>query len=345
MIYVVIVFLWTSILLYILLGGADFGAGIIELFTSRANQPKTRKTMYKAIGPIWEANHMWLIIAIVILFVGFPVIYATVSIYLHIPLVCMLLGIIARGTAFVFRNYDAVKDDMQKVYTPIFMYSSLITPLFLGIIAGSAVSGKIDPDAGDFLSAYIFSWLNWFSVATGVFTVAICGFLASIFIIGQTDTEDSRRHFTRKARECVFIVMFAGALVFLAAYAEDVPLINWIFGDIPGLVAIIAASLSLVVMFYAFKQERPILLRILAGFQVTMILFAATYSHFPDIVLTRNGNNLSLLAHAGQSGSIRALGLALLIGSVFILPALVYLIYIFQVRKGGMEESPDRKHF
>src|SRR3982751_809249 len=142
--YVVIAYLWLSILLYLLLGGADFGAGIIELFTSAKNRHKTRKTLYHAIGPIWEANHMWLIIAIVILFVGFPVIYATMSTYLHIPLVIMLMGIIARGTALTFRNYDAVHDNMQKVYNKIFVYSSFITPLFLGIIAGSTVSGRVD---------------------------------------------------------------------------------------------------------------------------------------------------------------------------------------------------------
>src|SRR5580692_6521972 len=144
MLYVVIAYLWASILLYLLLGGADFGAGILELFTSDENRSNTRKTMYKAIGPIWEANHMWLIIAIVILFVGFPAIYTTMSVHLHIPLVIMLLGIIARGTAFAFRNYDAVKDNMQRVYNKIFVYSSFITPLFLGIIAGSTVSGQID---------------------------------------------------------------------------------------------------------------------------------------------------------------------------------------------------------
>ena len=93
--------------------------------------------MYHAIGPVWEANHMWLIIAIVILFVGFPFIYATMSVSLHIPLTAMLLGIIARGTAFTFRHYDAVVDDMQVIYRRIFMYASCITPLFLGIIAGS----------------------------------------------------------------------------------------------------------------------------------------------------------------------------------------------------------------
>src|SRR6195952_5708790 len=157
MLYVVMLYLWTAILLYLLMGGADFGAGIIELFTGPKNKSKTRKTMYQAIGPIWEANHMWLIIAIVILFVGFPLIYTTMSVHLHIPLAIMLLGIIARGTAFAFRHYDAVIDDMQKLYNKIFVYSSFITPLFLGIIAGSAVSGAIDLKAHNFWDAYIFS--------------------------------------------------------------------------------------------------------------------------------------------------------------------------------------------
>jgi len=330
MVYVVIVFLWTAILLYILLGGADYGAGIIELFTSKGNRHRTRKNMYEAIGPVWEANHMWLIIVIVILFVGFPKIYTTVSIYLHIPLVCMLLGIIARGTAFVFRNYDAVKDDMQKVYTRIFIVSSVLTPFFLGIIGASAVSSQIDLQAHDFLSAYIFSWLSWFSVSVGIFTVTICAYLAAVFIIGQADDDADRRLFTRKAKYLIFIVMAAGALVFLAAHAENIPLLYWIFSDVPGIIAIILATISLAVMFYFLRKNAPVILRLLAGFQVAMILFAATYSHFPDIILLKGGKNLSLLSHQGEYKTIETLGYALLIGSLFILPALVYLIYSFQ---------------
>jgi len=333
MVYVVIVFLWTAILLYILLGGADFGAGIMELFTSKANRSKTRKTMYHAIGPVWEANHMWLIIVIVILFVGFPKIYTTVSIYLHIPLVCMLLGIIARGTAFVFRNYDAVKDDMQKVYTPIFVISSIVTPFFLGIIAASSVSGQIDLQAHDFLSAYVFSWFSWFSVSVGVFTVTICAYLATVFIIGEADNDADRQLFTRKARRIVFVVMGAGALVFIAAHFEHIPVLRWIFSDVPGVIAIISASISLVIMFYMLPKNKPNVLRILAGFQVTMILFAATFSHFPDIVLLKGGPNLSLLTHQGEYKAIESLAYALLIGSIFILPALIYLIYSFQRKK------------
>ena len=90
MLFIVVTFLCLGLLLYFLLGGADFGAGIVELFTSRRNRSRTRRNSYQAIGPIWEANHMWLIIAIVILFVGFPRIYTVMSIHLHIPLVILL---------------------------------------------------------------------------------------------------------------------------------------------------------------------------------------------------------------------------------------------------------------
>lgn len=330
MLYVVIIFLWASIFLYLLLGGADFGAGIIELFTSGANKKQTRKTMYKAIGPVWEANHMWLIITIVILFVGFPAIYTTMSVHLHIPLAIMLLGIIARGTAFAFRHYDAVVDEMQVVYNKIFVYSSFITPLFLGIIAGSAVSGQIDPSANTFLSAYIFSWLHWFSLSVGLFTVAICGFLAAVYLIGETENELDRKRFIQKARLMNIAAVFCGALVFFAASVEGIPLSEWIFGSTLGIAAITAATISLIFLWYFLYKGKTIILRLLAGFQVCMILLATTVRHFPNIVILKNGQYLSLLEHKGQDKVIDMLAWALLLGSLFILPALFYLIYAFQ---------------
>lgn len=333
MLYVVIVYLWTSILLYLLLGGADFGAGIIELFTSKANKIQTRKTLYEAIGPIWEANHMWLIIAIVILFVGFPTIYSTMSVYLHIPLTIMLLGIIARGTAFTFRHYDAVKDDMQDLYNPIFAYSSFITPFFLGIIAGSAVAGTIDTSAKSFVDAYIFSWLHWFSVSVGLFTVSICGFLAAIFLIGESDNEHDKLRFIKKAKGFNIAAVICGSLVFISSLLENIPLIDWVFGNIVGVVAISAATISLILLWYLLYKGKSNILRILAGFQVTMILLTTTFRHYPNIVILKNGGYLSLVEHSGHDKSIESLALALLIGSVFILPALFYLIYSFQKKK------------
>lgn len=327
---VVITYFCLSILLYILLGGADFGAGIIEMFTSPKHIRRTRKTLYHAIGPIWEANHMWLIIAIVILFVGFPLIYSTLSIHLHIPLLIMLMGIVARGTAFTFRHYDAVHDSMQEIYNRIFVWSSFVTPLFLGIIAGSTLSGQIDTKATSFPEAYVYGWLNGFSISVGLFTVSLCGFLAAIYLIGEADDENDRLRFIRKARGTNIISMSAGVLVFVTAVMENIPLVQWIFADIVGLIATILALLSLIFMWRSVKLRKKFLPRVLAAFQVTMILLAITYAHFPNIVILKDGSALTLIENVAAPRTISALAYALLIGSLLILPALYYLYYSFQ---------------
>jgi cytochrome bd ubiquinol oxidase subunit II len=335
MIYIVIIYLWTALLLYLLLGGADFGAGIVELFTSDNNKDRTSVTMSRTIGPIWEANHMWLIIVIVILFTGFPEIYTAVSTYLHIPLLIMLMGIIARGTAFAFRHYDAVEDKMQIVYNKVFRYSSFITPLFLGIIAGSAVSGTINPHANNFLDLYVFSWLHFFSVAVGLFTVSICGYLAAIFLIGETETEAERKRYIIKARFMNAAAVVSGLLVFLAAIHDQIPLTKWLFGDAIGISAIIAALVALIVQWKLIKLGKKVIIRVFAGFQVTMILLATSFFHFPRIILFSGGEYLSLLEHHGQEKTITSLAFALIIGSVFILPALFYLFYSFQKKQAA----------
>jgi len=330
MIYIVIAFLWTSILLYLLLGGADFGAGIIELFTSEKNKEKTQHTAYKAIGPLWEANHMWLIIAIVILFVGFPAIYTTMSVHLHIPLLLMLLGIIARGTALTFRHYDAVVDDWQVLYRRIFTYSSFVTPLFLGIIAGSTVSGQIDTEAASFAGAYLSGWLQLFPVSVGFFTVTICGFLAAVYLIGEATDEADKTRYRIKSRVFQNLSILCGILVFAAAAYEHIPLWSWVFGQPVGVAAVVLASLSVVLFRILLRRPGRQPLRMLAAFQVCMILLVTTYHHYPDIVLLKNGRHLSLLEEQGQQKTIEALGWALILGSVFILPALFYLMYAFQ---------------
>lgn len=341
MIYVVLAFLWVSLLLYLLMGGADFGAGIIELFTTKRNRARTHNTMYRAIGPIWEANHMWLIIAIVILFVGFPFIYSTMSVYLHIPLTAMLLGIVARGTAFSFRHYDAVTDDMQIIYRRVFMIASCITPFFLGIIAGSAVSGDIDTHAVGFLQGYIFSWLHLFPIAVGLFTVAICGFLAAVYLIGETTDQYDTDRFIAKARTANIAALVAGALVFASAIHDDVPLTSWVFGNMIGLTATLLASFALLLFWLLVYRGKKIIIRPLAGFQVAMLLIVVSYSNFPAIVTFKDGTSLSLLTHNAHEKTIDVLAWALIGGSLLILPALFYLVYSFQRKKipGSVEKS------
>src|SRR5215213_5330555 len=116
MLTIIIIILGVSFILYALLGGADFGAGIVETFAGR----KGEKTISKAIAPVWEENHVWLILAIVILFTGFPQVYATISTALHIPLMIVLIGIVLRGSSFTFRHYYVTHDATHKYYTFFF---------------------------------------------------------------------------------------------------------------------------------------------------------------------------------------------------------------------------------
>ncbi len=335
MLYVVIVFLVLAILMYILLGGADFGAGIVELVTPERMKNKIRARTYETIGPIWEANHMWLIITIVILFVGFPGVYSLLSIHLHIPLLLMLFGIIGRGTAFVFRHYDAVEDEMQQVYNLIFTYSSFVTPFFLGLIFGAAVGGGIDPEAPDFLGAYIWPWLNSFSVAVGLFTVAICGFLAAVFLVGESENERERVFLVRRSRMFVLATVLAGGLVFVAAEFQDVPLVGLLINEWITLGILFLATVAMALLWVQLPTATKAFSRLLAGAVVTAILLAFGYHYFPDMVITSSGQNLSVFNAAAAGKPIETLAWALLIGSVFILPSLGYLLYSFQKDKVG----------
>ncbi len=118
MIELLICFIGASLLLYVLLGGSDYGAGILELLPAGRLRQAQTKVINDAVGPVWEANHMWLILIVVILFMGFPAIFTTLMIALHGPMLALLVGIVVRGTTFTFRHYDPIQTGQsQRVYT------------------------------------------------------------------------------------------------------------------------------------------------------------------------------------------------------------------------------------
>src|SRR5690606_31260418 len=125
-----------ALVVYAILGGADFGGGLWDLLASGPRARRQRELITEAIAPVWEANHVWLIVVIVLLFTCFPLAFSVISIALHVPLALMLLGIVMRAAAFVFRHYDVAGDPVQRRWGQIFAWSSIITPLFLGICVG-----------------------------------------------------------------------------------------------------------------------------------------------------------------------------------------------------------------
>lgn len=326
MLYVVIVFLGLSLLAYTLLGGADFGAGIIEIFSGKV----TKKTITHAIAPVWEANHMWLILMVVILFVGFPLIYSQMSLYLHIPLLILLVGIILRGTAFTFRHYDAIIDKSQDHYTFIFKLSSVIAPLFLGVITGAMILGRIHPDPANFYEGFIHPWLNSFCFMLGIFTCCLFAFLAAVYLIGEAESPIIRQRFLKFARNANIATVLSGGLVFLFAETNGLQLAS-MFLDSPGaLAAVILATLSLPILWWSLAQNRVVLPRILAGFQTMMILGAWFWDQYPAVLRYSDGRYLSLFNSAGPEATMRQLAFALLIGSLLILPALFFLMKTFK---------------
>lgn len=335
MIYVVLFFLAFSLLLYVLLAGADFGAGIVELFSSKKNQAITKKTIYRVMGPVWEANHIWIIIMIVILWVAFPAYYNILVVSLHIPLTLMLLGITLRGVAFVFRHYDAYKDNSQILYDWMFKTASLVTPIFLGITFGAIISGEIIHTTSvtdySFKALYIDSWLHPFSILTGFFFAALCAFLSAVLLIGEADAVN-RNVYVKKATIATIAVVLIGFITILYGYYTEVIFVVDFIHNPYAMIAIILSAILLIPLWTSIRRGRRILSRIFAGSQVLLILIAAMVPHYPAILFTTDGG-ISILENKAPDSVIQVLGISLIIGGSVILPGLFHLLKSFKMIK------------
>ncbi|MCF7761479.1 MAG: cytochrome d ubiquinol oxidase subunit II [Cephaloticoccus sp.] len=332
MIDILIFFIGASLLLYMLLGGSDFGAGILELLPAGRLRQAQKSVINRAMGPVWEANHMWLILIVVILFMGFPVIFTTLMISLHVPMLALLVGIVLRGTAFTFRHYDAVQDGRsQKIYTLLFGLSSLWSALWLGIIAASLNRGIIDPGSREVWAAYFAPWWGVYPLSVGVFVACIFAFLASIYLIGETDDLPLQRRFRRHAAFFNGLVILGGGVVFAASLTERTSLPARFLQSPLALVVVALATLWLVVLWVFIARERPMITRIVASGQVALILLGWYVLYAPNALITTVGP-LSFYDLAAPPATLRQLVLALGVGSLFIFPSLYFLFRIFKLQ-------------
>ena len=159
-----------ALVLYAILGGADFGGGVWDLLATGPRAAQQRSAISDAIGPVWEANHVWLIYAVVLLFTCFPVAFAGIATALYAPLSLALVGIVLRGAAFVFRNYASDVPQVATTWTAVFGIASLATPFFLGATVGALATGR-------------YAWMSPFALSVGLFAVAVCAQIAAVFIL------------------------------------------------------------------------------------------------------------------------------------------------------------------
>lgn len=327
----IIVILIISLLFYTIFAGADFGAGILEFFKPKDHNlsSEVNEIVYKAIGPVWEANHIWLILAVVIFFMGFPLAFTEFCTYYHIPLTFILLGIIGRGTAFTFRHYDAYVDETQKLYSLVFRLSSLWTSFWLGTILGSLLSYQLESQ-GHFLDLYVRPWLNLPSFSMGLFISALFTFLAALFLIGETENEELIIFFRRRTFRSFLVSLILGGVTLLLHISIPEALLNGFFRS-PVTLSLFLLSFALLWPSYMiYKKRHYFLLKILGVLQVILVISGGLYQQFPTILIFKNKENLSFYNTQAPAETQLQLFFALVVGTLLIFPSLLFLFKVFK---------------
>jgi cytochrome bd ubiquinol oxidase subunit II len=312
---------------YVLLGGADFGGGVWDLLASGPRRSRQREVIAHAIGPIWEANHVWLILAIVLTFTCFPAVYARLGTVLHIPLTLMLVGIVLRGSAFTFRTYDTEHDAVQRRWGRIFSSASVITPVLLGVSIGAVASGRVGRElTGSFVQRFIEPWLTPFALAVGLLTLSLFAFLAAVYLTLETRDRELCEDFRRRALGTGIAVFFASALVLLLS-SEAAPLVraglttsSW------ALPLHLVTGVTAIVVLAALWFRRYKIARLGAGLQVSLIFWGWTIAQYPFLLPP----SFTIANTAAPPTTLRLVLIALAIGGALLLPSLWYLFQIFK---------------
>lgn len=327
-----------SLIFYVIFAGADFGAGIYEFLCLLSKRPSRKELVEKAIGPIWEANHIWLILVIVIFFMGFPKPFMIFSNLFHIPLVFVIIGIIFRGTAFAFRHYDPIQDGWQDRYTWMFALSSVWTSFWQGVIVGSLFS-PLPSEITHFRHYFIDPWLNPFSFSTGIFVMATYLFLAQTFFLSEAPKEQEvRQAIRRDIWKSLLFVFISGSIVFITAFYTNKDFINAFFANTYSIILAAVTTLLLIplIMSYRFQWNR--VSRVIVALQVAMIMGAVLVKRFPDMIYFQDGSKLTFFEAAAPPAVITQLFIALLVGVILILPFLIYLLKVFKSERGIIKE-------
>lgn len=317
---------------YALMAGADFGAGIWDLLAGRSDVGSPRRRLIEqSIGPIWEANHVWLIFVLVVLWTGFPVGFAAIMSTLLLPLMLAAVGIIGRGSAFAFRK-EVVELDLRRTFGATFAASSLATPFFLGTVAGGIASGRVP--AGIARGDFVTSWINPTSLLGGTLAVLACAYLAAVYLTRDAEREGDAELLAWFRRRALATGVVIGAVA-LSGIA-----VLWI--DAPGLARgltergvplIVLSAVGGILSLWAVWSARFVVARVAAATAVAAVLWGWAVAQYPDLL----PGELTLEEAASGPATLTAMLLSLAVGAVLIVPSLVALYVVFQREASSSE--------
>ena len=322
---VVAVILVAGATLYATFGGADFGAGVWELLAVRSRDQDLRERIEQrvtqSLGPVWEANHVWLIFTLVVLWTGFPGAFAAIMETLYLPLALAAVGIVLRGSGFAFGH--TFGDAAARRANVVFSISSLITPFFLGCVVGAIAAGEVE--AGGTGSAL--GWFGPLPILIGVLFVASCAYIAAVFLL-----DDCRRagdgeleaYFLRRSIAAAVVTGLLAAVGLVVLRAEARAIFDGLLNE--GLPFVIASALLGLLTLAGLLRRWSRALRPLAIGAVVAVVAGWAVAQYPYLL----PETLTVDAGAGAGPALTALIVVFILALIIVGPALALLFRLAQ---------------
>jgi len=316
--------LWIGVTLYAVFGGADFGAGMWDLLAGRGERAdRARAQIDRSIAPVWEANHVWLIFVLVVLWTAFPRAFYAVMTTLYIPLAIAALGIVLRGSGFAFRH--ALPGPVREPATRVFGISSLLTPFFMGTVVGAVASGEVPAGGnGDPLS----SWTGVLPLVTGALFVAVAAYTSAIFLFrdaGAAGDDDLRDYFAQRALVSAVVAGVGAVAGVVALHADARFVYDGLTG--PGLPLVILSGVCGLAALRLLITGRTWGLRPAAVGAVVAVVWGFFVAQHPYML----PQQLTISDAAGTGASLTAVIVVFGVAALLVVPSLT-LLYVLSQR-------------
>ncbi len=331
----ILVLLGVGLVLYVVLGGADFGGGIWDLLAAGPTREGQRLLVQEALGPVWEANHVWLIFVLTGLLAAFPRAFAFLGIALYLPFGVAIGGIVFRGAAFAFRSHGDPSTPWVRVWARTFGVASLVSPFVLGLAAAAVASGDLRGGRGSPLVQP--AWTSPFAVVLGALVVVMCAFLAATYLAVEAVQQAQPRLEEIFRRRAIVCGGLAGAmsLAALLLTRSDAPAIwhgmlrhGWPLVVVSGLGGGLALAMLLVRSYGAARAAAVVAVAaVVAGWGI---------SQSPQLIV----GQLTVDEAAGPTASLRAIFIGYLIGAALVAPSLALLLRVFKSERAQVRASP-----
>jgi cytochrome d ubiquinol oxidase subunit II len=321
---------------YAVFGGADFGAGFWDLIAGGPERgARPRELIERSIGPVWEANHVWLIFIFVVTWTGFSEAYASIMLTLFVPLTIAAFGIVLRGASFAFRK-SVVTLGNRRRFGAAFAASSVLVPYCMGAVAGGIASGRVPAGgkAGDPVS----SWINPTSIVTGLLAVTAVAYLAAVYLVWEARRDhdaELAEYFRRRAVASALAGAVMAAIGMVVLHSDA----HYVFDGMTGraLPIVIVGVVSGLGALVLLARGAPRGARGLAVLAVAGIVVAWGVAQWPYFL----PESLTVSAAAAPSGTLKVLILNVALAVLIVLPGFVLLYVLAQRRLLPEEGVPD----